>query len=69
MAAYPDRPGLAGERNGLAELDGERSHEAHGIGTDLVEVGPGVGGDDEAFKLGDVEHLIDRARHVDEIGA
>ena len=68
MTMHPDRAGIAGERDGLGHLDGERRHEAHGIGADLVEIGPGIGGHDETLELGDIEDLVDGARHVDEIG-
>ena len=64
------RPAVgAGERDRLGHVDGKRRHEAHRLGADGVEVGPGIAADDEALELGDVEHLAHGARHVDEIGA
>ena len=67
VTAHPDRGFRAGERDGLAIVHGQRRHEGHGIGTDSLQIRLRAAVHDEGLEFGDVEDLVHRARHVDDV--
>ena len=69
MAEHPHRLLAAAERDHLRLRNRDRRHEGDGLGADLLEIGAGVAGDDEAFELGDIEHLVDEVGCLLEVGA
>ncbi len=58
----------AGQRDGLAAVDGQRRHEGRRPRRRPPAGRPGIAAHHEGLELGDVEHLVDRARHVDDVG-